>query len=664
MNRISLSKQIGGGFAISLLMMMLIGAIAIINITQAVSNSKKMNEQYMQELKIAGEIERNFAKLRIDVAKFLYSEKQSYKGAATSYFSAVSRHISEAEALVQKYPSLQRLNASILPMKEKLQEYKTALASIDEAFKNKALIRAKLDKSAGEFMKNSKSLIESQQRALRDDLSRAKRYDERLKKLYLAYEVELNIFEVRVANFKAVARRDAEVLEDAQRLFIRLDDIYRELFKITRKATDREALKSLKASSNSYKEALVALTKESQKVEQYSATLVEVGTATLTLVEEISSAGLTGTLALSEESMSSLENSKSLMIYTLIFASLAAILLAYFIIEIGLNRPLRLFKETLLKIGDEKNLMLKVSEDAPSEIREMAHSLNAFLASLHGLISTAKSASSENASIAHELSTTALSVGNNVEASVVKIEASTSKARSIQSEIGDSISDAQESKNDILQANSNLESARDDIIVLTTKVQDTAQAESELAQNMERLSHDAGEVKTILVVISDIADQTNLLALNAAIEAARAGEHGRGFAVVADEVRKLAERTQKSLAEINATINVVVQSIVEASSQMSENSQEIQELADISQDVEDKINASVEIVNRAVQASDTTVKDFENAGSSVKKIVEQSDEINHISSSNARSVEEIAAAAEHLNRLTDGLNAKLAMFRT
>ena len=266
--------------------------------------------------------------------------------------------------------------------------------------------------------------------------------------------------------------------------------------------------------------------------------------------------------------------------------------------------------------------------------------------------------------MSHELSTTSLGVGKNVEKSVTVVDEATKKANDIKDNITLAIQEAQKNKQEIIKANENLNSARDEIVTLTNNVQNSAQLEIELAQRMELLSREANEVKSILEIINDIADQTNLLALNAAIEAARAGEHGRGFAGVDDEVRKLAERTQRSLAEINATINVIVQSIVDVSTQMSSNSNKVQALAVNASDAEQKINESVEIVKKAVMATDKTVGDFEQTGKNVEYIVSQVSEINQISSQNARSVEEIAAAAEHLNSMTDELHVKLELFYT
>jgi len=352
----------------------------------------------------------------------------------------------------------------------------------------------------------------------------------------------------------------------------------------------------------------------------------------------------------------------------LLLSTISAVLLMFgvtFITKRTIITPINDILKVASDLAEgEGDLTKRITTKSNDEIKQIAHYVNKFIEKVHVSIKSVKSVSLENSSISNELSVTTLQVGENVEKSVAIVQETTDTTAKIMDEITSSIQVAITSKDEITEANNILNEVRVNIIDLTRKVQESAEQETELAASIDALSKDAEQVKGVLAVISDIADQTNLLALNAAIEAARAGEHGRGFAVVADEVRKLAERTQKSLVEINTTINLIVQATSSASEQMNSNSHDMNLLAEASTHVENKINITANIVNKATKASDQTVRDFEVTGQHVQNIVQRINEINTLSTTNARNVEEIASAAEHLNTLTVDLTQKLELFRT
>ena len=132
---------------------------------------------------------------------------------------------------------------------------------------------------------------------------------------------------------------------------------------------------------------------------------------------------------------------------------------------------------------------------------------------------------------------------------------------------------------------------------LTRVMEDTNNAIVEVSQKTKQVAAQSSDIKHVVSVISDIADQTNLLALNAAIEAARAGEHGRGFAVVADEVRKLAENTQKSLHEINVSIETLSQAVLEIGEDMQARVSDINEATDAIIEIDKTTSSNARYVN-------------------------------------------------------------------
>lgn len=314
--------------------------------------------------------------------------------------------------------------------------------------------------------------------------------------------------------------------------------------------------------------------------------------------------------------------------------------------------------------SSEGDLRQRLEASANDEFAQVSRNINKFIEKLHEIVKKSKTISNENASISEELSRTASEVVRNVDTESRIVESTKEEGIALVKSIESSVVKAKDSQKALSETHQDISDVKAKVEQLEYTMQATAAKEQNLAERLNTVSHNANEVKDVLNIIRDIADQTNLLALNAAIEAARAGEHGRGFAVVADEVRKLAERTQKSLVEIDATINVVVQSIMDANTDIAHNAQEVNALASVSVELQDGMNNVANIIHKTIDESHHTVNDFIDTATKIKKIVDEIEKINLISKENVGSIDNVSQASEHLHVMTENLNNELGKFKS
>ncbi len=342
-------------------------------------------------------------------------------------------------------------------------------------------------------------------------------------------------------------------------------------------------------------------------------------------------------------------------------ASLLTVLLAALLMNIvSLLNKLTATTGELLKFA---NLKTESTSQSKCEITTITHLLENFKKKVCDIIITVTESShsvtsgnTELSAAAEELSSTFVSQSEQMTAAAGSMEEMSASSAHVISNI--EMSAGINNKTLVSAVN-----GKEKLGILLENINKIEQDTKKLAQTITGLSNSSAEISNILIVINDIADQTNLLALNAAIEAARAGEAGRGFAVVADEVRKLAEKTQQAIQGISSIINTLVNETKYASSDMEQASKTVENVfnaaketgvsfSEITETINElnKTNNSIEVaVKEQVSAIQTINDNFQVLAAGIDESTTAVSEITN-------TVNDLQKQAEELNSLIKEFN--------
>lgn len=303
-------------------------------------------------------------------------------------------------------------------------------------------------------------------------------------------------------------------------------------------------------------------------------------------------------------------------------------------------------------------------QSAKDEISFISRALNKVFSGVKATLGETQHASEENLYSAGDLQDTA----NNLIGNITTQQERISSMEEMVQDVGKNLDATEEmaihTTEDLEDAEQVLVDFVADIENVIEMVNESSERQNEIASNMRGLTEQAAQTKEVLSIISDIADQTNLLALNAAIEAARAGEHGRGFAVVADEVRKLAERTQKSLAEINSTINIMLQGINDNSDEINRISEDITQVSTKANELILKANTTTEKLSGTVKVSSEVVHMDTYIARRTKELIHEMNAIIEISVANKEAGENVLRVVKQLTHKSEALGIELSKFKT
>jgi len=365
------------------------------------------------------------------------------------------------------------------------------------------------------------------------------------------------------------------------------------------------------------------------------------------------------------ELLADIENSEKILIALFISGVFIGSGILYYlrVLTLSISKPLDLLAKAAHEIanGDLSTEIKDIKID--NEVGALAEDFNRMTKSLRALIGDVRDGVSQLSASSEEMAASSAQIVDGSQEQNSKSTQVAAASHELSATIVDVARNAAEAANSAKEANGTAMLGKEIVGKSVDSINSIAEITKDTAQMMTNLGHLSNEVGKIIQVIEDIASQTNLLALNAAIEAARAGEQGRGFAVVADEVRKLAEKTTKATKEIGNTIKTIQEYTDSAVMSMKNEVKVVEEGVGFVRNAGAALNeivSQVEEVSSLIQHIATASEQQTTAADQISSDIEV---ITNITGGAATGAQQIARTSQNIANLASDLNTTIGKFK-